>query len=105
MTKPLWRQFYEMTPEECEAEKAEDLRRMRSGEMTEDEALERAQAWRLAGDAKGKEADELERLGRLANASGCPKGAPVIPWLIEKGILVKTDGRYLLTKQPGPARG
>jgi hypothetical protein len=46
------------------------------------------------------EANELEffrRLRRLAAATGCPKNAKVIPWLVERG-LVRFDGKaYVLT--------
>ena len=102
-TKLLWQQFYEMTEEQAKAEQAEDMRRLQSGEMSEDEALERAAAWDRAGQQQRAEADAQLRVVQLARAAGCPKDAPVIPWLLEKGLIVKTDGRYVITKQPGPS--
>jgi len=60
--KPLWRQFYEMTAKQAEAEMAEDLRRAEAGEMSKNEALERAAAWRLAGQHQIAEGEALQRL-------------------------------------------
>jgi hypothetical protein len=99
--KPLWLQYYEMSPQEAEAQRARELAAMQSGEMSEDEAMERAAAWRKAQaqpQAREREAASLEKLGRLARASGCPRGTPVIPWLIEHGLLESNgDGGYRLT--------
>jgi len=48
-------------------------------------------------------ADALETLLRLAEASGIPEGRPVIPWLLERGLIVKlANGGYALTAKAGP---
>ena len=46
MSKPLWEQLLDITEEEIEADKAEVLRRLKTGEMSSDAARERAAAWR-----------------------------------------------------------
>ncbi len=97
MTKPLWMQFVEMTPEEVEAEQARDLARMKDGTMTEEEADERAAAWEKAAEWQEKEADALERLGRLADATGCPEGVSPVRWLLDKSLLVETADGYAFT--------
>ena len=50
-----------MTEAEAAAEMAEDCRRMETGEMTEAEGHERAEAWRRAGEQMRSEADALRR--------------------------------------------
>jgi hypothetical protein len=59
---PLWRQFYEMSEEEVKAQQAHDIARLESGEMTKTEALERAAAWRQAGEQQIKEGEALQTL-------------------------------------------
>jgi hypothetical protein len=38
------------------------------------------------------EADDAVAFLRLARASSCPDGIPVIPWLLERGLVVEVDG-------------
>jgi hypothetical protein len=50
------------------------------------------------------ELDRLRRFSRLAHATGCPKGAKVIPWLVKHG-LVRFDGKdYVLTERGSAVR-
>lgn len=44
---------------------------------------------REGGRAAQAEADSMENVLRLAQAAGCPEGAPVIPWLAERGLIEK----------------
>jgi hypothetical protein len=37
-------------------------------------------------------ADQAEAEVRLALAAGCPENVPMIPWLIEHGFIIHTDG-------------
>ena len=39
---------------------------------------------------------------RLMDAAGCPADAPVLPWLMERGLAGKVDGRWWF-KKPGPS--
>src|SRR5438445_13622695 len=43
-----------------------------------------------------------EALVRLANATGCPDGEPIVPWLQEHGCAVEGDDGELRFKMPGP---
>jgi hypothetical protein len=95
--RPLWQQFVEMTPEEVEAEQAADLARMRDGTMTEEEAGERAKAWEKAGEWQQQQANILERIDRLAQATSCPKDVHPVRWLIDKKLLIKTTDGYAFT--------
>jgi hypothetical protein len=76
-----------MTPEELAVERERDC-----GSLNLIEFKERAAAWRAVFDRDHdqKKAEHEERAHRLANATGCPKNKPVIPWLIRKGLLMKT---------------
>jgi hypothetical protein len=91
MSKPLWMQFYEMTKEQAEAERARERARMQSGEMTEAEAIERLDAWEKAGEMWRADLTMARKMAGLARATGHPKGTPVMPWLIEQGLLIKID--------------
>ena len=102
-SKPLWQQFYEMTEKQAQEVQAEDLRRIRSGEMSPHEAEERARAWRRASEQQLREAETQFELCKLARATGCPDQTPVIPWLLERGLVVEhPDGGYVMTAKAGP---
>ena len=51
---------------------------------------------RRLGEARFAEAAALEKLDRRASAHGCPDDVPVIPWLIEHGLVREVDGRLEL---------
>jgi len=38
--------------------------------------------------------DSLESLIRLAHATGCPDGEPVIPWLQQRDLIEEVDGGW-----------
>jgi hypothetical protein len=45
------------------------------------------------------EAEQLQRMGRLAAATGCPEHTPIFPWLAKKG-LIRFDGtEYVFTEK------
>jgi hypothetical protein len=98
-TKPLWRRFVEMTPEELEAENADARARANAGTMTAAEIDERREAHEKAQQWTAQRAEQMTRLIRLANATGCPKDVPIVPWLIGKGLLVKTEDGYAFTDE------
>ncbi len=54
--------------------------------------IERAQALRAKAERDRQEGEATLYLVRLARAAGCPDGVPMIPFLIERG-LVEEDGR------------
>jgi len=70
MSKPLWQQFLEMTPEELASEQAADRARMKSGSMTEAEATAREAAWRQVADYRMRQAEALEKFLRFRKAQG-----------------------------------
>ena len=88
-TKPLWRQFVDMSEKEALAEQATEFARLETGEMTEAERKERVAAWRRAAKWHADESDLL--MVRLARATGCPKNVPAVRWLIQQGLLVKAE--------------
>lgn len=86
--KPIWRQYYEMT----EAERNEQVA-WEERHLARDALRERAVAWQRCSAEEKKAYVELRNLARLASATGCPKDTLVIPWLVEKGLLVwRGDG-------------
>ncbi len=93
----LWRKLYAMTEAEAQAEQAEDLRRIESGEMSDAEIDERTTAWRRCGEEQTKAAEFSLKLARLAKAAGCPNDKPVVPWLVKHGLMVKTVRGYAYT--------
>jgi hypothetical protein len=95
--KPLWQRFAEMTFEERGAEYELQAARIESGEMTEAEVLACAAAWQQAGEWQIQQGTALLQLAQLVEVSGCPEGAPLIGWLLEKGLLVETPDSYELT--------
>jgi hypothetical protein len=49
-------------------------------------------------DRAVREAELLTAAARLARASGCPEGAPVMPWCLEHGLIeLGDDGEFRLT--------
>jgi hypothetical protein len=61
-----------------------------------------AEISREHGEAALSEADTLASLSRLAHATGCPRGEPVIPWLQERGLIEQVDGGGWRFKTPAP---
>lgn len=60
-----------------------------------------ARAEAIAGEdirAAQAEADTLEKVMRLAQASGCPDGAAVIPWLLERGLIERSGNGFKTAK-------
>jgi hypothetical protein len=48
--------------------------------------------------AAARQADTLAQVERLARASACPDDAPMLPWLLQHGLIeVGDDGAYRLT--------
>jgi hypothetical protein len=77
-TEPLWKRFAAMTDEEVEAMRAAHLARLEKGERA-----------MILGCAL-----------RLAQATGCPEGEPVFPWLVKCGLAVEhDDGSYEITEK------
>ncbi|WMT79499.1 hypothetical protein [Bradyrhizobium sp. Ash2021] len=61
-----------------------------------------AEISREYGKAALSEADTLAAMNRLAHATGCPHGEPVIPWLQERGLIEQVDdGWRFKTAKPG----
>ena len=52
MNKPLWKQFAEMTPKECDAEQASEFQRLERGDMSATELKEQG---RRMGSTRNKE--------------------------------------------------
>jgi hypothetical protein len=46
--------------------------------------------------------DSGESLLRLAHATGCPDGEPIIPWLQERGLVEQVDDGGWRFKTPAP---
>jgi len=58
-----------------------------------------ADALAVAIDRKQREADHLRQFVRLAQATGCPEDEPVIPWLLERGLVERdANGDYVAVK-------
>jgi hypothetical protein len=93
-TKPLWRQFVDMSEEEALVEQATEFACLETGEMTEAKRKERVAAWRRAAKWHADESDRLKKMVRLARATGCPKNVPVVRWLIRQDLLVKAENEF-----------
>ena len=56
-----------------------------------------------ASEQQLREAETQFELCKLARATGCPDQMPVIPWLLERGLVVEhPDGGYVMTAKAGP---
>ena len=88
-TEPLWKRLAAMTDEEVEAMRAADRARFERGELSIAEVEKKAQQARI-----------IECAVRLADATGCPEGEPVFPWLVKHGLVVKhDDGGFEITER------
>ena len=65
-----------------------------------DEEVEAMRAADLARLEKGERAKILGCALRLAQATGCPEGEPVFPWLVKRGLAVEhDDGSYEIPRR------
>lgn len=75
---------------------------------TEDDmlaVLDRAERMqRERAEALRADADLLRRLSHLGRATGCPDGANVVLWLLERGLVEVHNGVYRLTRKAGALR-
>jgi hypothetical protein len=89
-----------MTDEEVEAMRAADRARFERGELSIAEVEKKAEASRLAMQYRAQQARIIECAVRLADATGCPEGEPVFPWLVKHGLVVKhDDGGFEITER------
>ena len=88
-SKVTWIDLCKMTDAEQRAFKAKYRARFEAGEMTQDEIRAIGEEWaKLA--AHEMAAGNLDfNMIRLARATGCPDDAPVIPWLLERGLVAR----------------
>ena len=97
-TEPLWKRLATMTDEELEIMRATDFARFEKGELSLEEAKEKQGASRLA--IQYQRAKVLECAQRLAQATGCPEGEPVFPWLVKHGLAIEhDDGGFEITER------
>jgi hypothetical protein len=54
--------------------------------------------WERTAEIAKARADQAEAEVRLARAAGCPENVPMIPWLIEQGLIIHTDGVVCITQ-------
>ena len=89
--KPLWVRLCEMTSEERRAEMDDDVRRKnKMGDAERGECLAKWASYHHCYD--------------LANATGYQPHLPLVAWLIERRLIVETDGGYAFTAKAAALR-
>jgi hypothetical protein len=87
--KVTWIDLWKMTDAEQRAFKAKYRARFEAGEMTPDEIRAIGEEWAKLAAHEMATADLDFDMIRLARATGCPDDAPVIPWLLERGLVAR----------------
>ena len=91
--KPLWRTFFEVTPDQQRAEMASDLARGQSGEMSVEEARERVDAWHQVAQEHLERANLFGDLAALACAGGSHH---CLTSLVDHGMVIERSDAYIL---------